>query len=97
MAHVITINVGKGGCGKTALTVNTAYELAKRGYRVLVCDNDSQANSTSLLMDPKEEDSTILQPKQSNAFIQSVAPYDFEDATEYEELSEKLKLFSQFS
>ena len=96
MAHVITINVGKGGCGKTALTVNTAYELAKRGYRVLVCDNDSQANSTSLLMDPKEEDSTILQPKQSNAFIQSVAPFDFEDATEYEELSEKLKLFSQF-
>lgn len=39
----------KGGVGKTTNSVMTAYELAKMGYRTLVCDLDPQANSTQLL------------------------------------------------
>lgn len=96
MAHVITINVGKGGCGKTALTVNTAYELAKRGYKVLVCDNDSQANSTSLLLKPTEEDKTVLGPEAGNSFIKNTEKIIFDDMDEYSELNKKINLFSRF-
>ena len=39
----------KGGVGKTTNSVMAAYELAKKGYSVLVCDLDPQANSTQLL------------------------------------------------
>jgi len=35
--------------GKTTNSVMAAYELAKKGYSVLVCDLDPQANSTQLL------------------------------------------------
>lgn len=40
----------KGGVGKTTNSVMTAYQLAKNGYKTLVCDLDPQANATQLLM-----------------------------------------------
>ena len=39
----------KGGVGKTTNSVLTAYQLAKLGYKTLVCDLDPQANATQLL------------------------------------------------
>ncbi len=39
----------KGGVGKTTNSVLTAYELAKLGYKTLVCDLDPQASATHLL------------------------------------------------
>lgn len=39
----------KGGVGKTTNSVMTAYQLAKKGYKTLVCDLDPQANATQLL------------------------------------------------
>ena len=39
----------KGGVGKTTNSVMTAYQLAKLGYKTLVCDLDPQANTTQLL------------------------------------------------
>ena len=39
----------KGGVGKTTNSVMTAYQLAKLGYKTLVCDLDPQANVTQLL------------------------------------------------
>lgn len=39
----------KGGVGKTTNSVMTAYQLAKMGFRVLVCDLDPQANATQML------------------------------------------------
>ncbi|WP_057908038.1 ParA family protein [Latilactobacillus graminis] len=39
----------KGGVGKTTNSVMVAYELARKGYKTLVCDLDPQANSTQLL------------------------------------------------
>ena len=39
----------KGGVGKTTTSVMTAYQLAKLGYKTLVCDLDPQANATQLL------------------------------------------------
>ena len=34
----------KGGVAKTFTAVNLAYELWRRGYRVLLLDNDKQGN-----------------------------------------------------
>ena len=39
----------KGGVVKTTNSVMTAYQLAKLGYKTLVCDLDPQANATQLL------------------------------------------------
>lgn len=38
--RVVAIHSGKGGVGKTFLTVNTAYGLAERGYAVGILDAD---------------------------------------------------------
>lgn len=40
MTRAITITSGKGGVGKTSLSVNLAVSLAKRGYRVCLFDAD---------------------------------------------------------
>lgn len=49
MAKKILFGNFKGGVGKTTNSVMTAYELARKGYRTLVCDLDPQSNSTQLL------------------------------------------------
>ncbi|MBN2432302.1 MAG: ParA family protein [Acidobacteria bacterium] len=45
MRRVVIINF-KGGVGKTTTAVNVAHGLALSGFRVLLVDNDPQANST---------------------------------------------------
>jgi chromosome partitioning protein len=47
--RTIAIHASKGGVGKTTLTVNIAYELARMGNRVLVVDLDDQANASLTL------------------------------------------------
>jgi len=42
----IAVYHNKGGVGKTTLTVNLAAAFSRKGYRVLLIDLDSQANST---------------------------------------------------
>ncbi|MDM8558553.1 ParA family protein [Candidatus Parabeggiatoa sp. HSG14] len=44
--RTIAIHTSKGGVGKTTLTINMAYELAKQGNKVLVVDLDDQANAS---------------------------------------------------
>jgi flagellar biosynthesis protein FlhG len=39
-ARVIAVTSGKGGVGKTSLSVNLAIEMAKRGKRVVIFDAD---------------------------------------------------------
>ncbi|MFZ5803079.1 MAG: ParA family protein [Candidatus Omnitrophota bacterium] len=46
----------KGGVGKTTSVINIAAVLSKLGYKVLVVDMDSQANSTSGLGEEKPTD-----------------------------------------
>lgn len=47
MAKIIAIVNQKGGVGKTTTCVNLVSELHEAGKRVLLCDFDPQANSTS--------------------------------------------------
>ena len=46
---VIAVYHNKGGVGKTTTVVNLAASFSKKGYRVLVIDLDSQANTTFAL------------------------------------------------
>ncbi|SHH11133.1 flagellar biosynthesis protein FlhG [Desulforamulus hydrothermalis Lam5 = DSM 18033] len=49
-ARVIAVTSGKGGVGKTNLTVNLAVELNRRGYRTAIFDADlGMANAEVLL------------------------------------------------
>ena len=47
MAKTIAIVNQKGGVGKTTTCVNLAAALTEAGQRILLCDFDPQANSTS--------------------------------------------------
>lgn len=49
MRTISVINL-KGGTGKTTTVVNMAYMLKEEGKRVLVIDNDKQANATKLFL-----------------------------------------------
>lgn len=45
--EIITFSNHKGGVAKTYTTLQTAYELSKRGNKVLVVDGDPQCNATT--------------------------------------------------
>lgn len=48
-SKVIAVMNHKGGCGKTSLVDAFAHILMKRGYRVLIIDNDPQCNISQRL------------------------------------------------
>ena len=50
MARKIVITSGKGGVGKTTVTANLGVQLAKRGYRVIVCDLDFGLNNVDVVL-----------------------------------------------
>lgn len=45
----VTLFNHAGGAGKTSITLNAGYELARSGLRVLLIDLDPQANLTTWL------------------------------------------------
>lgn len=50
MARKIVITSGKGGVGKTTVTANLGVQLAKSGYRVIVCDLDFGLNNVDVVL-----------------------------------------------
>ena len=50
---------GKGGTGKTTLSVNTAVALAKKGKRVMLIDCDLQFGDVNLLLDLEPKDTIV--------------------------------------
>ena len=50
MARKIVITSGKGGVGKTTVTANLGVQLAKNGYRVVICDLDFGLNNVDVVL-----------------------------------------------
>ena len=50
MARSIVITSGKGGVGKTTVCCNLGVQLARRGYRVIVCDLDFGLNNADVVL-----------------------------------------------
>lgn len=50
MARKIVITSGKGGVGKTTVCCNLGVQLAKQGYRVIVCDLDFGLNNVDVVL-----------------------------------------------
>lgn len=48
MARKIVVTSGKGGVGKTTVSVRIAAQLAKKGQRVLICDADFGLNNVDV-------------------------------------------------
>ena len=59
MGKVITFANQKGGVGKTTTTHIVAAGLLKRGYKILVCDLDPQANLSSVLGIDVDDDDIV--------------------------------------
>ena len=59
-AKIITITSGKGGVGKTTLTILSAIALSKEGSKVLIIDADTQANLTQFLYKVSHSDKTMF-------------------------------------
>lgn len=55
LATVFVVTSGKGGVGKTSLSVNMCTELARRGKRVIIVDADLGLANAHILMGVKPE------------------------------------------
>ena len=64
---VITFLNRKGGVGKTTMTANIGANLARRGSRILLVDNDPQASLTKGFLGPNE--ALSLHPSRTIAAI----------------------------
>ncbi|MFC6038958.1 AAA family ATPase [Paenisporosarcina macmurdoensis] len=103
--QVITFGNFKGGTGKTTNSTMIAYCLAKMGYKVLLSDQDPQANATSLFLRTKaliEDDivsyeKTLMSAIQDEDLSSIVTPIkenlyllpSFSDFAQYPKLLEK--------
>ena len=55
MARTIAFASGKGGVGKTSISVNCAITLVKMGYKVALLDADFGMANSHIMMDQKVE------------------------------------------
>lgn len=93
-AIIVTFGNFKGGTGKTTNSTMIAYALSNMGYKVLLCDQDPQANATTLYLKTKatESDEIVTFNKTLMAAIQE------EDLGQIvTEIKENLYLLPSFS
>ena len=82
MAKKIAIFNQKGGVGKTTTVINLANALSQKGEKVLICDTDPQANSTSGIgFETGEVEKSIY-----DSLIGTSTPKDVVQKTNYENL-----------
>lgn len=80
MRAISIINL-KGGVAKTTTTVNMAYLLSQKGYKVLVVDNDKQGNASKAfgLYDPEDHDNIARVMLEQTPLIDLAASTQFEN------------------
>jgi len=62
MSRVIALFNQSGGVGKSTLTMNLGYHLARRQHRVLLVDMDPQASLTAFMgLEPSQLDKTVYE------------------------------------
>ena len=59
--NIFCITNNKGGVAKTTSTVDLAYALADKGYKILVVDTDPQCNSTYSLLGNLDQSKTLFE------------------------------------
>lgn len=77
-ARVITVTSGKGGVGKSNLSVNLAVQLRKKGKRVIILDVDFGLANVEIMFGvvPKHNLSSLLSQEKSIKEIISSGPLD---------------------
>lgn len=64
--EVLVVGGGKGGVGKTCFSVNTAVEIARRGWRVVLLDADLSCSNVEAILGIKQS-----QQRLDDFFLQS--------------------------
>jgi chromosome partitioning protein len=59
--NIFCITNNKGGVAKTTSTVDLAYAIADKGFKVLVVDTDPQCNSTYSLLGSLDQSKTLFE------------------------------------
>src|SRR5271166_4542944 len=59
--NIFCITNNKGGVAKTTSTVDLAYAIADKGFKVLVVDTDPQCNSTYSLLGGLDQSKTLFE------------------------------------
>ena len=93
-AIIVTFGNFKGGTGKTTNSTMIAHALSMQGYKVLLCDQDPQANATSLYLKTKALESDDIVPF-SKTLMAAIQEEDLGQIVT--EIKENLYLLPSFS
>ena len=76
LAKVITITSGKGGVGKTSISINLAMQLAALGNRVIIIDADIGLANVEVMLGikPKFDLGDLMYGEKSLADIMTPGP-----------------------
>ncbi|MEI7810908.1 MAG: P-loop NTPase [Ignavibacteria bacterium] len=74
--QIVAFSSGKGGTGKTFISLNTAYSLAKFKKKILLIDLDANLSNINIMLNIKAERTLINFFKNINSLKDLIMPYD---------------------
>lgn len=73
MKNIISISNRKGGVGKSTMTINLAFKLSLKSYKILLVDLDDQCDLTKLAFEEIIDDYNIVNVLRGKYTIQETA------------------------